>query len=462
MKEDNIWVFLSHSKEDYEKVRVVRDLLEEYQFRPLMFFLKCLNDKDEIDTLIKREIDSRKRFILCDSPNARLSEWVQKEVDYIKSKQRYYYTIDITAPSDEISKKILQFIGESTVYISHSRNDELYYEYLKTMLHNDLEIRVFDLREILSAGDSFEKKNKEMIDNSLLNGYIIFLITKNFMNSSYCLRELEYVLQRYNSKNVIFLRNTNIEKPRITNYNKFKEYMVDYKDGAILINKGRFYWEFMNGRIKDGVKNEDRASLYWMAYHYYWDDDRFDNSNTAGMRMYTLNLLKRSMEKGFVLAEDLYNKILYDYPELKNDAIESDVFIIHNGKDLSKFVAKKIDNQVTKLGYSVWYYDDVKIVKDIAIQLFRGMEQAKNIILIIHDDFFEICKQECRKDNWFCRLIAHALKIKRNIIPIIIGKYKMPKQEFLPEELKELTRKNTLEYSSAYFEEYLNKLIEER
>ena len=46
---NDIWVFLSHSKKDYEKVREVRNLLEEQNFRPLMFFLKCLNDDEEID-----------------------------------------------------------------------------------------------------------------------------------------------------------------------------------------------------------------------------------------------------------------------------------------------------------------------------------------------------------------------------------------------------------------------------
>lgn len=52
---NDIWVFLSHSNKDYEKVREVRNLLEEQNFRPLMFFLNCLNDDEEIDSLIKRE-----------------------------------------------------------------------------------------------------------------------------------------------------------------------------------------------------------------------------------------------------------------------------------------------------------------------------------------------------------------------------------------------------------------------
>ena len=49
MKEDNgIWVFLSHSNKDFDKVRVVRNFLEEQNYKPIMFFLKALNDDDEI------------------------------------------------------------------------------------------------------------------------------------------------------------------------------------------------------------------------------------------------------------------------------------------------------------------------------------------------------------------------------------------------------------------------------
>lgn len=52
---NEIWVFLSHSNKDYEKVRIVRNILEEHGFRPLMFFLKCLDD-DKNDEEVRRLI----------------------------------------------------------------------------------------------------------------------------------------------------------------------------------------------------------------------------------------------------------------------------------------------------------------------------------------------------------------------------------------------------------------------
>lgn len=57
------WVFLSHSHQDINKVRKIRNLLEQRGFEPLLFFLKCLTDDDEIEDLIKREITEREWFI---------------------------------------------------------------------------------------------------------------------------------------------------------------------------------------------------------------------------------------------------------------------------------------------------------------------------------------------------------------------------------------------------------------
>lgn len=93
---EGFWVFVSHSTKDFERVRLVRNALEDSGFRPILFYLKCMEDEDEINELLKREIDARRRFILCDSPNAKASKFVQSEVDYIRSKKRMYEVIDLS------------------------------------------------------------------------------------------------------------------------------------------------------------------------------------------------------------------------------------------------------------------------------------------------------------------------------------------------------------------------------
>lgn len=98
MNNDDLkWVFLSHSNKDYLQVRIVRNRLEDKGLYPIMFYLKCLeNDPSEIVLeIIKKEIDARPRFILCQSENALKSYWVQKEIEYIKSINRPYEVVDL-------------------------------------------------------------------------------------------------------------------------------------------------------------------------------------------------------------------------------------------------------------------------------------------------------------------------------------------------------------------------------
>lgn len=48
-----------------------------------MFYLKFLNDNNEIVDLIKREIQAREWFIYVDSINSQKSNWVKTERDFI-------------------------------------------------------------------------------------------------------------------------------------------------------------------------------------------------------------------------------------------------------------------------------------------------------------------------------------------------------------------------------------------
>lgn len=199
MGRNDIWVFMSHSSKDYEKVCKVRNELEKRGFRPLMFFLKCLDDKKndkEVESLIFREIDSRARFILCDSDNAKASDWVKKEVEYIQGKNRFFFTInlDLTEDPDKLASAILHFTKRATVILSYSHKDKKLVSQLKDMLQSH-DFIVYDLLEQLSAEDYLSSELslsiKQIIDSG---GYYIPLISNNFMRSEWCLAELKYAL----------------------------------------------------------------------------------------------------------------------------------------------------------------------------------------------------------------------------------------------------------------------------
>ena len=84
----NKYIFLSHSQNDIEKVRRIRDYLEDSSFEPILFNLKCLTDSDELNDLIKREIEARRWFIYLYSKNSEESSRVQAEVSYARDVQK--------------------------------------------------------------------------------------------------------------------------------------------------------------------------------------------------------------------------------------------------------------------------------------------------------------------------------------------------------------------------------------
>lgn len=177
---NEIWVFLSHSHEDYEKVRKVRDMLEDQHMRPLMFFLKCLNDHDEIDSLIKREIDCRTRFILCDSENARKSDWVKEEVEYIKSQDRICETIDLDMPIEEIKKVLVEFKRRATLFISYNRENQNLAKSVYERL-SKYDFRVFVDMDLLRSGDDYLKTIISSLDRAAADGFIIALMNERVL-----------------------------------------------------------------------------------------------------------------------------------------------------------------------------------------------------------------------------------------------------------------------------------------
>ncbi len=135
-----------------------------------------------------------------------------------------------------------------------------------------------------------------------------------------------------------------------------------------------------------------------------------------------------------------------------------DIFISYKRQSLA--TANNLYYRLTTRGYSTFFDLEEMRRDNFNIQLLHYIENAKDVFVLLEEGSLDACEQGNWEDDWFCKEIAHALKTKRNIIPILIGDYKMPKQEFFPKELQELSLKNALEFSFSYFEEYLNKLIE--
>lgn len=188
MRAEGGWLFISHSHLDIDIVRKIRNQLEEQGFEPLIFYLKCLNDDDEIESLIQREINEREWFIYVESENAAKSRWVQSERAYISQLSgKKVFTINI---NDDISEQINNITKQLKVFISYSHKDRAIYELIKQALLSR-DFLVFDDRDI-PANVNWTDKIRTEIDESAKNGFVLLLITENMKNSFYIRQEIEY------------------------------------------------------------------------------------------------------------------------------------------------------------------------------------------------------------------------------------------------------------------------------
>jgi hypothetical protein len=177
LDDTNAWVFVSHSNKDFAKIIQVRNKLESLNYKPLLFFLKCLEDDTEIFELIKREIKARDRFILCDSQNSRSSKWVQKEIEYIKSLNRPYEIIDLDADESVINECIERFDRRSSAYI-WSTSDEIADHLSKRLIGKSFKVGILPsiyLYDYLDFKRGIKVKDFKEIDN---NAYIVAVIDR--------------------------------------------------------------------------------------------------------------------------------------------------------------------------------------------------------------------------------------------------------------------------------------------
>ncbi len=195
-QQSGAWVFVSHSHHDLEKVREIRNALEKRGHKPLLFFLKCLeNDDARLPELIRDEIRAREWFVLCDSTNAQKSRWVQQEVELIKGMEgKVFETIDLSEDLDVALAKIIRLSKRATVYVSYASADRQAAKFIgdALMAHEFSVTRP----EFFSPGQSIVNLLREAIDEAVERGFVLVLLSPSALASPWVKYETEYALQR--------------------------------------------------------------------------------------------------------------------------------------------------------------------------------------------------------------------------------------------------------------------------
>ena len=192
---EGAWIFLSHSNKDFEQVREIRNELERRGHKPLMFFLKCLDSDDaRLPELLKAEITARSWFILCDSPNAAASKWVQEEVAMIQGMEgKVFRKVDLSKGLQAELHKLVELSKRATVFLSYVQRDREVADRVRRALLNHDYRAWFD--EAIIAGDAWTFAIGTAISNAIKEGFVLLLLSPDSLASEYCRGEIEYALQ---------------------------------------------------------------------------------------------------------------------------------------------------------------------------------------------------------------------------------------------------------------------------
>ena len=190
---DGVWIFVSHSNLDLTKVRQIRDAPEKEGHKPVLFFLKCLNNKDpRLPQLIKDEIKARTWFVLCDSDHAKESPWVQEEVRIVTTTkpEETFVKIDLAWDLEVIMRKIRPLLKRATVFFSHSRADEpIARQIYDALVEQDY--RAFLDTASLTAGSDWQKTIQAALEDALEHGFVLLLLSPEYLTSAWCQEERE-------------------------------------------------------------------------------------------------------------------------------------------------------------------------------------------------------------------------------------------------------------------------------
>lgn len=198
---DGAWIFVSHSTKDILSVRPVRNALEEMGHFPILFFLKSVSEHSELDSLIRREIEARNWFVLCDSENARASRWVQQEREMIQSlPEKVYREVDLNIPLEPQMDILRELSEAATVFISYRRSISSIAQRIYDRL-GAAGFRVWMDIASLQPGEDFAAAIMGQIDAAIDNGWVLLLIDSTyfgdrFKGADFCRFEATYALQR--------------------------------------------------------------------------------------------------------------------------------------------------------------------------------------------------------------------------------------------------------------------------
>lgn len=129
------------------------------------------------------------------------------------------------------------------------------------------------------------------------------------------------------------------------------------------------------------------------------------------------------------------------------------IFISYR-RDGGEDLARILEYKLTDLGFKVFL--DVESLRSGAFNkaLFEKIEECTDVLVVLPPHGLDRC---VNSEDWVRLEIAHALEMKKNVIPIMMRNFTFP--ETLPKDIEALRYMSGVSASNEYFEATIERLV---
>ncbi|MCL2282154.1 MAG: toll/interleukin-1 receptor domain-containing protein, partial [Fibromonadales bacterium] len=120
--------------------------------------------------------------------------------------------------------------------------------------------------------------------------------------------------------------------------------------------------------------------------------------------------------------------------------------------------AKLLYDRLRLDGYSVFFDIDALENGNFDNELKKKVKKCKDFLLVLNSGVFDRFREPGynAEDDWVRQEIICALQANKNIIPLMLSDFVFPKK--LPNDIKDLSRKNSIDLSPMHFDSAYEKM----
>ena len=132
------------------------------------------------------------------------------------------------------------------------------------------------------------------------------------------------------------------------------------------------------------------------------------------------------------------------------------IFISYR-RDGGASLARLLEYKLTDRGFKVFF--DVESLRsgDFNKALFEKIAECTDVVVVLPPHGLDRCTDP---HDWVRLEIARALKLKKNVVPVMMHNFKFP--DVLPEDIDAIRNKNGVEANNQYFDATIDLLISKR